>query len=477
MLAERSPGRVSRKIIERRKGQPNRLPFLLPARRARVCLRRFQSGFIKRLLGPWPVRPADGNWFRGEVFTSRARQPEDQMDFKFSAEDEAFRQEFSAWLKANVPKGPQAAAEAEIDSMREGDREDWKRRLAWHKKMHAGGWVGISWPKEYGGRGASITQQLIYGEEMAKVNSPGLVNGLGIMLVGPTLIQWGTEEQKKRYVPKILSADEIWCQGYSEPNAGSDVASLQTRAVEEGDYFVVNGQKVWTSDAHHADWCILLVRTDPNAPKHKGISYVLVDMHSPGVTVRPLVQITGDSGFNEVFFEDVKVPKKNLVGEKNQGWQVAITTLMFERSGIGGGRDSMGEVEDLAKLARMVKTDGQTAWDNSNVRQKISQFMCEAAALKYTGYRQLTRRLKGLPPGPEGSMLKLHASDLNLRMNAFAMEVLGPYAQIEFKSPFGIDSGKWSYRMLASRALTIAGGTSEIQRNIIGDRTLGLPKD
>ena len=224
--------------------------------------------------------------------------------------------------------------------------------------MHAGGWVGISWPKEYGGRGATLTQQIIYNQELAKVDSPMLVNGLGIMLVGPTMIHWGTEEQKKKHVPKILSADELWCQGYSEPGAGSDVAGLQTRAVEEGDYFIVNGQKVWTSDAHHADMCILLVRTDPEAPKHKGISYILVDMHSPGVTVRPLVQITGDANFNEVFFEDVKVPKKNLIGEKNQGWQVAITTLMFERSGIGGGRDMMGQVKELVELAKTCAATG-----------------------------------------------------------------------------------------------------------------------
>ncbi len=395
------------------------------------------------------------------------------MDFRFSPEDEAFRREFSSWLAANLPKGNQ---EPNVDFMHEEGSGDWRRRLEWHKKMHAAGWVGISWPKEYGGRGASLTQQLIYQQELAKVNAPQLVNGLGIMLVGPTLMHWGTEEQKKRYVPKILSAEEIWCQGYSEPGSGSDVASLQTRAVEEGDYFIVNGQKVWTSDAHHADWCILLVRTDPDAPKHKGISYILVDMHSPGVTVRPLVQITGDANFNEVFFEDVKVPKKNLVGEKNQGWQVAITTLMFERSGIGGGRDLSGQVKELRQLAQSVRRDGRSAWEDADVRQKIAQFECEAQAIKYTGYRQITRRLKGLPPGPEGSVLKLCTSELNLRMNKFAMELLGPYSQFQYQAPFAIDRGKWSYRMLASRALTIAGGTSEIQHNIIGERVLGLPK-
>jgi alkylation response protein AidB-like acyl-CoA dehydrogenase len=321
-----------------------------------------------------------------------------------------------------------------------------------------------------------MMQNIIYNQELSRVHAPALVNLLGIMLVGPTLIQWGTPEQKQRYVSKILSAEEIWCQGYSEPSAGSDVASLQTRAVEEGDYFIVNGQKVWTSDAHHADWCILLVRTDPNAPKHKGISYLLVDMHSPGITIRPLVQITGDRGFNEVFFEDVKVPKKNLVGEKNQGWQVAITTLMFERSGVGERRDLFNNVKELAAVAKMVERNGRPAWEDSSVRQKIAQFACEAQALKYTGFRQLTRRLKGQAPGPEGSVTKLVATDLNLRINNFAMELLGPYSQFVYNAPHSVDHGRWSYRMLASRALTIAGGTSEIQHNIIGERVLGLPK-
>jgi alkylation response protein AidB-like acyl-CoA dehydrogenase len=288
-------------------------------------------------------------------------------------------------------------------------------------------------------------------------------------------MQWGTEQQKQRYIPKILSADEIWCQGYSEPNAGSDLGSLQTRAIEEGDYFVVNGQKVWTSGAHRADWCILLTRTDPDAPKHKGISYLLADMHSPGITVRPLVQITGERGFNEVFFEDVRIPKRNLVGPKNQGWKVAVTTLMFERTGMAG-RDLSGQALELATLASRLKRDGATAWDDGYVRQSVAAFACDAAALRYSNLRQLTRRLKGLPPGPEGSASKLATSELNLRMAKFAMELMGAGAQIDGNSPFAPDGAKWLYKMLAARALTIAGGTSEIQHNIIGERVLGLPK-
>ncbi|HEY1850439.1 MAG TPA: acyl-CoA dehydrogenase [Candidatus Binataceae bacterium] len=399
------------------------------------------------------------------------------MDFKYSDEAEAFRQEFRAWLEANMPPPRDKSDNDDIGSeIVRTDDNDWNYSLQWHRKMNAGGWVGVSWPKAYGGRGATLEQMVVYNEEMVRARAPGIVNGLGIMLVGPTLIHWGTEEQKKRYVPKILSAEEIWCQGYSEPGAGSDVASLNTRAVEDGDYFIVNGQKVWTSGADRADWCILLVRTDPEAPKHKGISYLLVDMHSPGVTVRPLVQMTGEKGFNEVFFEDVKVPKKNLVGEKNQGWQVAVTTLMFERSSIAAARDMMNLVRNLAALAKRIGRNGGNAWDDTGVRQKIASFACEAAALRYGNMRQLTRRLKGLPPGPEGSIGKLSLSDLNLKMAKFALELMGPYSQLGHGEPQALDGGNWNYRMLASRAFTIAGGTSEIQHNIIGERVLGLPK-
>jgi alkylation response protein AidB-like acyl-CoA dehydrogenase len=395
------------------------------------------------------------------------------VDFTYSAQDEEFRREFRSWLEANLPAHER---KSRIDLMQDETEEGYGRRLDWHRKMHAAGWVGISWPKQYGGRGVSLTQALIYYEELAATRAPRLVNTLGIMMVGPTLMQFGTEEQKKRYVPKILSAEEIWCQGYSEPNAGSDVASLQTRAVEEGDYFVVNGQKVWTSDAHRADLCILLVRTDPHVPKHQGLSYLVVDMHSPGVTVRPLVQISGAKGFNEVFFQDVKVPRQNLVGEKNQGWKVAVGTLMFERVGIGERANMTGLVEELIALAQAVERNGASAWEDSSVRQTIARFACEAEALKYTVYRQITRQIKGLPPGPEGSVLKLTASELNLRISQFALELLGPLGQLDYRAPYAIDGGIWSYRAMAARALTIAGGTSEIQRNIIGERVLGLPK-
>jgi alkylation response protein AidB-like acyl-CoA dehydrogenase len=393
------------------------------------------------------------------------------MDFNFSEIDEAFRKEFRSWLEANLPNDHRKS-DFPIEFFADEEGEQWQKRVAWHKQMHSGGWVAIHYPKEYGGRGASLTQQLIYDEELARAGAPSLVNAQGIALVGPTLMHWGTEDQRQRHLPKMLSAEEIWCQGYSEPGSGSDLASLQTRAVEDGDYFVVNGQKVWTSDAHHADWCFLLVRTDPDAPKHKGITYLLVDMHSPGVTVRPLVQMTGDRGFNEVFFEDVRVPKKNIVGERNNGWLVALTSLMFERR----ARDMTEIVRQLASLARTVRRNGATAWDDRSVRQQIVRFACEAWGIKYIGLRQLTRQLKGIPPGPESSIQKLAYSELNLRIQKFAMEMLGPYSQIEYQTPFAVDDGKWLYRMLAARGMIIGAGTSEIQRQVIGERVLGLPK-
>jgi alkylation response protein AidB-like acyl-CoA dehydrogenase len=393
------------------------------------------------------------------------------MDFRFSDEDENFRSEFRKWLEANLPSEHRKTA-FPIEFFANEEGEEWEKRLAWHKKMHAAGWIAIQYPKQYGGRGATITQQYIYDEELNRAGAPQLVNGQGIGLVGPTLMHWGTEEQRQRYLPKMLAAEEIWCQGYSEPGSGSDLASLQTRAIEDGDYFVVNGQKVWTSDAHHADMCFLLVRTDPAAPKHKGISYLLVDMHSPGITVRPLVQITGDRGFNEMFFEDVRVPKKNLVGEKNNGWLVALTSLMYERR----ARDMTPIVHELAALARLVPRNGINGWDDSRVRQRIAEFACEAWAIRYVGLRQLTRQLKSLPPGPESSIQKLAYSELNLRIQKFAMELLGAYGQLTYQAPLAIDEGKWSYRMLAARGMIIGAGTSEIQRNVIGERVLGLPK-
>jgi alkylation response protein AidB-like acyl-CoA dehydrogenase len=393
------------------------------------------------------------------------------MDFDYAPQEEAFRKELRAWLEANLPKDYDPETFEQLDQ-----EERFQIQLAWQKKLHAAHLVGIHWPEEYGGRGATVIEQTIYQQEIARVRAPGVANPLGISIVGPTLMHWGTKEQRKRYVPKILSAEEIWCQGYSEPSSGSDFASLQTRAVEDGDHFVINGQKVWTSYAHKAHRCILVVRTDPNAPKHKGLSYLLVDMKSPGITVRPLVQITGDAEFNEVFFEDVRVPKANIVGEKNQGWQVAVTTLMFERANFGIVYQLEPMLRRLAVLAKRIDVNGRTAAEDTAVRQKLAQLHIETQAIKLNGFRQLTRQLRGDPPGPEGSIGKLAASETNLRLVHFAMELLGPYSQMALGEDMGPDGGYWSRRALASRLYTIAGGTSEVMRNIVGDRVLALPK-
>ena len=294
-------------------------------------------------------------------------------------------------------------------------------------------------------------------------------------LVGPTIIHWGTAEQKRRHLPAILNADEIWCQGFSEPGAGSDLASLRTRPVDQGDHFVVNGQKVWTSGAHFAHWIILLVRTNPDAPKHQGISCLLVPMTTPGVSVRPLVLMTGHHHFNEVFFTDVVVPKANLLGPVNQGWKVSTTTLMYERHS-AGGRSHTAQIARLIDLARQVEIDGRPGWDHPAIRQRLAQLAIESEALKYTRLRSLTRQLRGEPPGPEGSVLKLSGSELGVRIADAAGEILGMHVLVNQPSSTVADAPRWFNRVLAARQYTISAGTSEIQRNIIGERVLGLPR-
>jgi alkylation response protein AidB-like acyl-CoA dehydrogenase len=396
------------------------------------------------------------------------------VDFEYTAEQEEFRHELRGWLAANLP--PDLCVDDPTDERVAPDRATFERRVAWQRTMYKAGWVGISWPKEYGGRGATLMEQIIYDEECFRARAPVLPGYSGIGMAGPTLIEWGTEEQKRRFLPRILAAEDIWCQGFSEPGAGSDLAGLGTRAEDRGDHFLVNGQKVWTSGAQFADWIYLLVRTDPAAPKHRGISYLLVDMRSPGITVRPLVLMNGHQHFNEVFFVDAEVPRANLVAAVNQGWKVAMTTLMYERKA-GGGRGHDGQIARLGALARQVALNGAAAWQSPLVRQRYAQLVIEAAAFKYTRLRNVTRQLRGEPPGPEGSILKLFGSELGVRIGEFAGELLGPRAIVNQPSPGVPDAPRWYNRVLSSGQYTIAGGTSEIQRNIIGERVLGLPKD
>ena len=395
------------------------------------------------------------------------------MDFQYTPEQDAFRLRVRSWLAEHLPS--ELKVEDAMDERVAPNREIFDKRMAWHKQLYQAGWIGLAWPKEYGGQGAELMEQIIYNEEYAHVRAPILPGYVGLGLAGPTIAQWGSEEQKQHFLPRILQGELVWCQGYSEPGSGSDLASLQTRAVEDGDEFVVNGQKVWTSGAQYADWMVLLARTDPEAPKHKGISYFLLDMKTPGVSVRPLVLLNGHSHFNEVFFEDVRIPKANLLGPKNEGWKVAITTLMFERSAAGGGGGG-SQIRRLAELAKQVEIDGRPAWQHSWVRQRLAAFEIEKEALKYTRLRSLTRQLRGQPPGPEGSILKLAGSELGVRIAAFASELLGPYALLEAETQAVPDAPRWLNRVLSARQYTIAGGTSEIQHNIIGERVLGLPK-
>ena len=379
--------------------------------------------------------------------------------------------EVRAWLEANQPP-PLTPAEKE----RANEDLLWERNKRWHKKLYAGGWAGLSWPKEFGGRGATFVEQLIFQQELSRLNLPMGINVLGIIMTAPALMQWGTEEQKKRYLLPILAADEIWCEGMSEPGAGSDLAAIQTRAELQGDSFIVNGQKVWTTHAHRSDFCQLFVRTDPDLPKHKGMSALLVDMHSPGVTVKPLKQISGDSEFNEIFFEDVRVPKENLLGPLNAGWQVLVSTLMHERFGISetiGGTEVI--LAQLVELAKNTPHLGVTAAEDDEIRQQIAQFAIEATAKKYNGLRALTRRLKGQQPGAEASIGKLISTDLSQRMTKFAARLLGLFGTLERRSLFAPD-GDWMRRILQVESLTIAGGTSSVQKNMIGERILQLPK-
>jgi alkylation response protein AidB-like acyl-CoA dehydrogenase len=394
------------------------------------------------------------------------------MDFEYTPEQENFRKEFRAWLERNLP--PELCVDDPADDRVASTREMFERRVVWQKTMHKAGWVGIAWPQEYGGRGASIIERVIWDEEYSKARAP-VLPGMGLNLVGPTIIHWGTDEQKRQYLRKILNADEIWAQGFSEPGAGSDLASLRTRAEDRGDHYLVNGQKVWTSGAQYADSIILLVRTDPNAPKHNGISCLLVDLKSPGVSVRPLVLATGHHHFNEVFFTDVEVPKTQRLGPINQGWKVSTTTLMYERHS-SGARNPIGQVLALIAVARRLPLDGGTAWDDPRIRQRLSQLYIDCEAMKYTRFRALTRQIRGEAPGPEGSILKLSGSELGVRIADAAGELLGMHALVNEGSELVPDAARWFNRLVAARQYTISAGTSEIQRNILGERVLGLPK-
>jgi alkylation response protein AidB-like acyl-CoA dehydrogenase len=394
------------------------------------------------------------------------------MDFRDTPEEAAFRKEVRDWLEANIPKDWDRT---QLTLVPPEDRADLLRD--WQGKLHEGGWAGIAWPKEYGGRGASLIEVAIYYQEMARLKAPPPINIIGLGMAGPTIIAHGTNEQKSRHLEKILSAEEIWCQGFSEPGAGSDLGNLRATAVEDGDHWVINGQKVWTSLAHIADWCIFLARTDPTAPKHKGITYLLVDMHTPGIEVRPLRQMSGTADFNEVFFTDVHVPRENVLGEVNDGWRIAMTTLLHERGTLGFALSVGASIalSELIDLARSTKRNGKTAYDDPVIRQRIADLHVDVEGLRLNTYRALTGFMKTGIPGPEGSLGKLSWSESTQRMGDLAMEILGPSGLLGSASD-DPRIAQWQFIHLRSRGHTIEAGTSEILRNIIAERVLGLPK-
>jgi alkylation response protein AidB-like acyl-CoA dehydrogenase len=376
------------------------------------------------------------------------------VDLTLSPSEQEFRDELRSWLEENHPgEEPQSENEA------------FEFRREWQGRLHDAGYAGLSWPEEYGGRGATLIEQAIFGEEMSRAKAPSAANVLGLVMGGPVVIGHGTEEQKKRYLGPILSAEEIWCQGFSEPDSGSDLASLKTRAVKSNGEWVVTGQKVWTTLAHEAKWCMLVARTDQDAPKHQGLTYFLMDMEQDAVQVRPLRQITGEAEFNELFMEEAAIPDENVIGGVGNGWAVAITTLMHERAGIGAASAISVKIA-LGQLVELAKERGVA--DDPIVRQRIAQLEIEAEALRLNAWRGLTQIMRHGVPGPEGSLPKLQWASVNQGLTELAMEIRGDDGLLR--------DSEWTYRFLRARANSIEGGTTEILKNVVAERVLGLPK-
>jgi alkylation response protein AidB-like acyl-CoA dehydrogenase len=376
------------------------------------------------------------------------------MDLTFSESEAAFRDELRAWFEINDP-----------GTMPTGDDAAYAWRRDWQRRLAEGGWAGVHWPREYGGRGATMTESAIFFEELGRARAPLPANVLGLLLAGPTIMIWGTDEQKERYLPPILSAEEIWCQGFSEPDAGSDLASLKTRAVKDGDDWVVTGQKVWTSAAQHSKWCMLVARTDGDVPKHKGLTYFLMDMEQDEVQVRPLRQMTGESEFNELFIEAARIPDENVVGGVGNGWKVALTTLMNERAGLGFALQVRMRqlLDDL-----IARASERGLLDDGLYADELAELHVRCEAIRLLAWKGLTDVEKYGQPGPEGSLVKWLWSDTNQRLTQLAADVVGPEA-LTAGTP-------WSYELLRARGNTIEGGTTEILKNIVAERVLGLPR-
>jgi alkylation response protein AidB-like acyl-CoA dehydrogenase len=391
------------------------------------------------------------------------------MEFRFTAEEEAFRTEVREFLKVELPSGWQDQFDSETE-LGADQQSEFGRQF--NKKLAERHWLTLPWPEEYGGLKASIMQQMIYNEEMAYNGAPTGLN-MGVAWVGPSLMIYGTEEQKKRFLPAIASHDEIWCTLYSEPEAGSDLASLQTRAVKDGDEWVINGQKIWTSGAHRSDWGWLAARTDPEAPKHKGISMFILPMDTAGITIRPLVNMAGMHGFNEVFFEDVRIPANYIVGQENNGWYQLAVALDFERSSVAGVARARRWCEDLIAFSKERRPFLEA---RPEVRHRLAEIGLEIDVGQNLSYRVASLQQTGKIPNYEASIAKLYSSELGRRLAGTGMDLLGLYGQLRPRSKFSYLKGRIERYYQLSVAETIGGGTSEIMRNIIAMRGLGLPK-
>jgi alkylation response protein AidB-like acyl-CoA dehydrogenase len=395
------------------------------------------------------------------------------LDLNLSPSEEAFRQDVRSWLRQNLP------SEWTVDSL---EALDQRTAVAcarkWQERLGSGGWLGLAWPKEYGGRGATLMEQAIYIMEAIAAKAPMPADKIGLQLVGPALIEIGTQEQKDRFLGKILHGQMLWCQGFSEPNAGSDLASVQTRAVLEGDEWVINGQKIWSSDAPWADWCTLLARTNPEAPKHKGLTMLAVPMNSSGITVRPIKQISRREEFAEIFFDNVRVPRDAVIGELGTGWNVTMRMLTYER-----GLYTLVEIPRFEKAwrqeveyAKRTRRGGRMLIDDPTVRERLAQAYANIQMMRLTNLRYITSYLRGAAPGEESSLMKLHWATTDQGLYDLAMALGGPAALMMLGAPRAICSGQWTADYFYSRACTIYGGTQDIHRNLVAERIHRLPR-
>jgi alkylation response protein AidB-like acyl-CoA dehydrogenase len=392
------------------------------------------------------------------------------MDFKFTESEERLRDDVRHFLRETLGDDYHGVSTDLSD-------DDFEFGQRFNTALAQRGWIAPAWPKQYGGLGATYIEQMIFSEELASAGAPGGGRVFGVGMIGPTLIVHGSEEQKAQHLPGITRGEVLWCQGYSEPGAGSDLAALQTRAVRDGDDYVVNGQKIWTTQAHRAQWMFLLARTDTEAPKHKGISFFLLDMKTPGITVRPLVNIANRHEFNEVFFEDVRIPAKNLVGGENRGWYVAMTLLDFERSSVASVAANRRTLQELCRFATSTRHNGGTVMDLPWIRHKLADFWVETEASRWLSYRVAGMQQRGLVPNYEASIVKVLATESSQRIYNFGVKALGLYGQLTSESKYARLQGKLELGYLSSVAPTIYSGSNEIQRNVIATRGLGLPRD